>query len=166
MARRGRLQPIQCLGRDADRGVKADGKFGQRHIVVDGFRDTDKRQPSQFHQAVQNLHRAVTADADQAVQAQTVDRLDDGSRPILYRAVRHWIAERVPFRDRPQHRAAAAQHLTRKNVEGQRHRPWRLGQQSFSAVQNTDDLGTKAVHGPFDHGADRGVQAGTIATTG
>ena len=72
----------------------------------------------------------------------------------------------MPFGDGAQHGAATAQHLPRKNVKTERDCSWRFGQQSFGTVQDTDDLGTKAVHGPFDHGADRGVQAGAIATTG
>ena len=42
VARRGRLQPVERLGRDRDGGVVADRVLGRADIVVDGLGDADE----------------------------------------------------------------------------------------------------------------------------
>ena len=50
MTVRGAVQPVNCLGRDAERGVEADGGVGERDVVVDGFRERDDIEAS-FNEA-------------------------------------------------------------------------------------------------------------------
>jgi len=67
VAVRGAVQPVNRLGGNAERGVKADGRVGQRHIVVDGFRESDDMQ-ALFHQTQRILLRAAAPDADESIE--------------------------------------------------------------------------------------------------
>ena len=84
-----RIEPVDRLGRGADRGVEAEGDVGFGEVVVDGLGQADDVE-AVLGQAVGDLVRAVAAQADQAIEAEPVVGFD-GPRASC-RWSRRWAA--------------------------------------------------------------------------
>ena len=65
MAVRRAVQPVDRLGRDVERGGKAEGGIGHRHVVVNRLGQRDDVEAG-FEQAQRVLLRAAAAEADEA----------------------------------------------------------------------------------------------------
>ncbi len=77
MAGSGRLQAIERLGRDRHGGIKTDGNLGQAKVVIDGFRNADQLHPALLAQLAQDREAAITANANDRIQFQLLDAVDD-----------------------------------------------------------------------------------------
>ena len=110
MARRRRLQAVERLGRDCNRGVVADRCLGVAHIIVDRFRNRDERQPALLREPAENHEAPVTANTDQRVELQCAVGVDYFLRTILEAAIGHREGERVALIGRAENCAAEAHH--------------------------------------------------------
>ena len=63
-----RVQPVDRLGADRDRGVEAEGVVGRREVVVDRLRHADDRQLVLRVEACGDAERVLAADRDQRVE--------------------------------------------------------------------------------------------------
>ena len=69
------LQPVDGVHGDLHRGREAEGVVGGREVVVDRLGHADHRQPLLAVQAAGHAEGVLTADGDQRVEAQGVERL-------------------------------------------------------------------------------------------
>jgi hypothetical protein len=151
---RGRVQPVDGLHRDVDRGVEAEREVGGVEVVVDGLRYADDVHPV-LVQLGGDAEGVLTADGDQCVDAEVLEvRLD------LLDAALH--LERVGPR-RAEDRAAAGQDATHL-LNAERRRSALDG--SAPPVPEADELVAVDRHPLAHDSADHRVQAGTVATTG
>ena len=63
------MQPVDGVGSDVNRGIKAEGYIGAEDVVVDCLRHSHNVQP-QFGKHPGGALRTVTADAYQAIESQ------------------------------------------------------------------------------------------------
>ena len=82
-----RVQPVDRLGADRDRGVEAECVVGSREIVVDRLRDPHDREVVLGVQACRDTERVLAADRHERVEAlrremleHTLDRAFDPER--------------------------------------------------------------------------------------
>ena len=74
VACRGRLQPVERLGRDHHRGVVADRVLGRADVVVDRLGNADELDAALLRQPAQDGEAAIAADADERVDAELAQR--------------------------------------------------------------------------------------------
>ena len=77
----GRVQPIDRVGRERDRGVEPEAVGGADDVVVDRLRHADDRD-AQLAELVGDRQRAVAADDDQRVEPQPAEDLEDAIRVV------------------------------------------------------------------------------------
>ena len=87
---RGRVQPVDRLGRDRDGGVEAERVVGGREVVVDRLRDADDRELVLRVEPRRDAERVLAADRDERVEPLPSKCLEHRSTPpsILYGFVR------------------------------------------------------------------------------
>jgi hypothetical protein len=105
---RRRVQPIDGIGREAHRGVEAEGARGLDDVVVDRFRDTDEWDAPPV-ELVRDRERAVAADHDQRIQIETMKGVGALCRTIPQRPGRVRTGEGIALVGRPEDGAAAPQ---------------------------------------------------------
>ena len=79
------VEPVDRLGRDAERGVEAEAHVGHRDVVVDRLGEGDDVQPL-LHQVERILLSAAAAQADQRVEVAPVVVFDDHFTHVHYLA--------------------------------------------------------------------------------
>ncbi len=166
VAGRGRLQPIERLGRDRDRGVEADRHLGQAEIVVDRLGNADQREIALAREPVEDPEAAVAADADHGIESERAHALDDLVGPIDQRAVRHRIGEWVAFVGRPQDGAAEPQHHAGRAAQIELLMAGRALQQTLGALANPDHLPAEAMMGAMHDRPNDRIEAGAVAAAG
>ena len=152
---RRRVQAVDRLGRDADRGVEAEGVVGAREVVVDRLRDADDRQLSSAKQACRDAERVLAADRDERVEARGREvlqhPLDAALELVRVRPAR--ADDRAAAREDPRDLARAER--PRRSASTRPRQPSRTPTTSQPAV----------VRAPAD-GADDRVQPGAVAAAG
>jgi hypothetical protein len=147
-----RVEAVDRLGRDVDRGVEAERQVGRAEVVVDRLRDPQHRQPVVVVEAGGGAERVLAADRDQRVEVEPRERLADPVGPVV-------TLERVRARgaeDRPAARQDPARRLDRQLVVGALER-------AAPAVAEADDR-VAVVVDPLAHDrADRRVQPRAVA---
>ena len=63
-----RVEPVDRLGRDRDRGVEAERVVGAGEVVVDRLRDADDRELALVVEARRDAERVLAADRDERVE--------------------------------------------------------------------------------------------------
>ena len=82
----GRVQAIDRVGREADRGVEAEAAGRPVDVVVDRLRHADERD-ALLVELVGDGQRAVAADADERVEPHLLEHLACTRSPVVERAV-------------------------------------------------------------------------------
>ena len=148
---RGRVQPVDRLGRDGDGRVEAERVVGAVEVVVDRLRDADHREAVLRVQAGGDAERVLAADRDERVQPFALEVLEH----VLDAAV---DLERVRARG-AEDRAAARQDpgdvAALERLDDPLDEP-------APALAHGGDL-PAAVERPPGDGADDGVQPGAVA---
>ena len=162
VARGGRLQAVQRLGRHRACGVEADGQLGKADIVVDRLGHADDLQFAQLGQLAQNAEAAVAADDDDRIETEFAAAADDLGRAILDGAVHHGVGERIALVGRAEDRAALAHHRTVEHLRRQHFVLKRSRQQSCRTFPQADHCPTEYV-GAVNRRADNGIEAGAVA---
>ena len=72
---RRRVQPVDGIGGEGDRGIEAETVGRADDVVVDGLRDADQRDAA-FVELVSDRERAIAADDDERVERHPVEHLD------------------------------------------------------------------------------------------
>ena len=151
----GGVKPVDRLGGDVQRGVEAEGDVGGADVVVDRLRHPDHVETMLGVEAVGGAEGVLAADCDQTIEAEIAHGRGDRLRAVV-------ALERIRPRGAEDGAAAgqdAARRLDRKllGVAFQRTAP---------AVAKADDLISVNVDSLSHHGADYGVEAGTIPAPG
>ena len=86
----GRVQPVDRLGADRDRGVEAERVVGAREVVVDRLRDPDHRCIEVRVEPGSDAERVLAADRDERIELleRSADRLDAAVELVRVRARR------------------------------------------------------------------------------
>ena len=161
MARGGRMDAVDHLGRDVHSGMEAEGDVRSPNIVVDGLGQADDVH-ALLSQQIRGLMRAVSAEGHEAIQLHLlVIRLH---RLHLVHAV---FADDAHVAER---RAAGAENGAAEGEDAGEIRLLHLlviaRDQTRVAILNTDDLRVKHGIAGARHAADTGVQAGAVAAAG
>ena len=155
-----RVQPVDRLHRDVDRGVEAEGVVGRAEVVVDGLGHADDLD-AVVVQLAGHAERVLAADRDQGVDAEAGQvRLDLLQAGLAVQ--RGLLRQRIGPRG-AEDRAAAGQDA----AHGRHVERLRVGlERSAPAVAEAHEL--RAVierAGPHDRADDR-VQPGAVAASG
>ena len=152
-----RMQPVDRLGRDVHRRIEPEGDVGPPDVVVDRLGHAHHVQPHR-RQPARRLLRPVTADTDQAIQAQLLIMPPDRQGLV-----------RVPFRQHfPEGLLARGAQDGSPQVQdpGEALLVERLIvflHQSLKPTMNADDLHAVVHDRRLPHATDRGVDARAIA---
>ena len=106
----GRVQPVDRLGADRDRGVEAEGVVGAGEVVVDRLRDADDRRAEVRVQPRRDAERVLAADRDERVDCSNAARTASTPPSTLYGFVRD-VPMIVPPRGRIPEICDAAERL-------------------------------------------------------
>ena len=150
---RRRVEPVDRLGRDEDRGIEAEGVVGRREVVVDRLRHSHDRELVLRVEPGGDAERVLAADRHQRVEALGAEVLEDA----LDAAVE---AERVRPR-RADDRPAARQEPRDLARPERRKEPV---DEPAPALEDADHLVPARERPPRDRAND-GVQAGTISAS-
>ena len=160
MAVRGAVQAVDGVGGDAERGIETEGGVGQRHVVVDGFRQGHDVEACLL-QAQRILHGSATAQADQAIEMIGVVVGDDGLGHVQHLAVHRHLVRLV---------AAGAEDGSALGEDaGQRFAFQRHGavfHQAAKTVAKTDDVHAVMRHTGFADAAYGRVETRRVAAGG
>jgi hypothetical protein len=150
------VQPIEALRHHRDGRVKPERLVREAQIVVDRLRDADARQPVQ-REIVRDRHRAVAADAHDALQPQRAERfyrLGRGGSILV-------PGRKGPAVGRAEHRAAdGEQPIHHQPVQ----MPPLVVHETFEPVMEShhaDPAPCQRLH----HGADHRVQPRRVASS-
>ena len=160
VAVRGGMEPVDCLGRDVQRGVEADGRVGVRDVVVDRLRQGDDVEPL-LDQAQRVLVRAAAADADEGVELVALVGGDD-LRAEVPDAVRRLGA--VGFEPAGAEERAAVGEDARKGALLER--DGTVVDEALEAIAKADHFPAVGADRGLAHGTDRGVEPGAVAAGG
>ena len=150
----GRVQPVDRLHRDVDRGVEAEGEVGAGEVVVDRLRDADD---------VDAEVGELGGDAEGVLAADRDQRVDPVGREVVLDPLDAAVdLERVGARGL-QDRAAARQDAA-DLVDAER--GGQVLQRPAPAVEEADELEAVLPDALADDGPDDGVQAGAVAAAG
>ena len=151
---RGRVQPVDRLGRDRDRGVEAERVVRRREVVVDRLRHADDRELVLAVEPRRDAERVLAADRDQRVEPCRSKVSSTRSTPpsILYGFVRV-VPMIVPPRGRIPEISRGPSGSTRSVDE------------PAPALAHGEHL-VAAVERAPRHRADDGVQPGAVAPAG
>ena len=152
----GRVQAIDGVGREADRGVEAETARRPVDVVVDRLRHADQTH-APLVELVGDSQRAVAADADERVELHLLEHLHHAVG-VVEGAVRRFdrLRERIAAIDGAENGAAQAQDAG--DVFRRQHARFLRVNQPVEAVLEPDD-GDVGVAGRLDDRADDGVEA-------
>jgi hypothetical protein len=159
----GRVQPVDGIGGKAHGRIEAEGVRRLDDVVVDGLGNADEGDAA-LVELVGDRERAVSADDDERIELQRVERLD-AALGIVARAARRLDrrAQRVPAIGGPQDRAADAEDAG--DVARRQFPPTVEFEKTVEAVREADDLAVD-VRRRLDDRADDRVQPGSIPAAG
>ena len=150
MARGGRMDAVDHLGRDIHSGMEAEGDVRSPDIVVDGLGQADDVH-ALLGQQIRGLMRAVSTEGHEAVQLHL----------LVIRLHRLHLVHAV-FADDA--------HVAERREDAGEIRLLHLlviaRDQTRVAILNADDLRVKHGIAGARHAADTGVQAGAVAAAG
>ena len=147
-----RVQPVDRLGRDRDRGVEAERLVGRREVVVDRLRNADDGQAVLAVEPRCDAERVLAADRDQPVEL--LERVLHGFDAAL-------LAERV--RAAGAQDRAAAREDARDGLEVERAEE--AVDHAAPAAQHADRLGAAVDQAPRRR-PDDGIQSGAVPSAG
>src|ERR1044072_7901029 len=160
-----RVQTVERLGGDVERGHEAEGQLGGGEVVVDGLRHTDDREAPAVELA-RDGERALAADGDEGVDAKSreiveglfVDLFGLHGSPVLLPDDAAAAVARGPkspgAREQPTHMLGLQLAHTRR------------AQKPFEAVLNADDAHAVLADGRLHRRPNHSVQPRRIAPAG
>jgi hypothetical protein len=154
------VQPIQRVDGDAEGRVEAERDVGAGHVVVDGLRNANDRDPL-GREAPGDGQAAVAADHHQAVDPVSGGGGQHRVGPVLVGA-RAGPVDRRGSRRRGW--GAAQGHDAGDLVEAER--PRLVREEAGEAVEEAGDPHAVPMDRRPDDGPERGVHAGTVAPRG
>ena len=150
VALRRRVQAVDGVGADLDRGLEAERHLGEADVVVDRLGDADDGE-AVLVEAVDHAHRALTADPDDGVETVAVVGLADPAQTVL--------AGEGLVAGGPEDRAALGQDATADlDVEGL----VVVVDDASPRVAEADDGAVVGDFGGTDGAPDDGVEAGAV----
>src|SRR3954451_6737836 len=148
------MQAVDRVGGDLHRGLEAERVIGPCQVVVDRLGDAHDVD-AVVGQSLGHAERVLTADRDQPVEAELLERGAHALEPVIFLVgVRARCAE-----DRPAAVEDAAGRLVRQ-LAGV------TGHDAGPAVAEAEELVVVGVDALADHGADDGIEAGAVAAPG
>src|SRR5689334_24230733 len=157
-----RVQAIERVGRTVDGAIEPECKRRRQEVVVDRLRHADDRNPK-LMKLLGDRERAVTADANEAVEAQLVDRRLNTFEQLAFKLLPILHADRrgePAFVRRTENRAALVENA-RRVLRRKCAVLYRIVQALIS-LEETDALVTEPPAG-FRSAADDRIQSGAIA---
>ena len=160
---RGRVQAIDRVGRERDRGVEAEAIRRPDNVVVDRLGHTDDRD-SAMTELMRNCKGAVAADYDQRAESHFVEHVDAAVGIVVdaFRR-RHRVRERVAAVRGAENRPTEPENAG-DVARGEDARSPGLDQ-AIETVFETNDFNSAVGRG-LDDGADDGVESRRVAAAG
>src|ERR1051326_5254883 len=162
MARGGRLQTVERLGRHAHRGVITDCTLGGPDIVINGLGDTYQLDASLMRQATQDRKTAIAAHADERISTGQPKSLNELLRPVAFAPTRAWKSEGVTLVGGAQDSSAHPKERTVVDVEAEFDGVYRSMEQPHRTLPNTYDPPPITHYCAVNHGADNPIEAGAV----
>jgi hypothetical protein len=150
----GRVQPVDGVDADLDRGVEPEGELGGRQVVVDGLRHPDDGD-ALVGEAGGDPERVLAADGDEGVDAVIRERRPHGVGPAVDLV---GVGARRP-EDGAAPREGATERLDAEGYHVVLDRP-------PPPVAQADHLVAVHALALADHGAHDRVETGAVAATG
>ena len=149
-----RVEPVDEVGGDLDRGVEPEGVLRARDVVVDRLRDPDDRS-SQLGEGMRRAERSIATDDDEAVELPAARGLE---------CLRQALRQQLRCRSTRAENGAATREDAPSRLDVERHAA--IFDHAIPAREEPDDLVAAVTNGPPDDGPNHRVESRAVTTTG